>query len=173
MDDEMMDIVDDTPGDQLLALARLLQHPPAPPSTRRRRTVVVPIRASDAEAAGGEEIVHRTISAVASPDDRELHRKAASVIATLAAMKPVGPMESSLAGLFLAMQAAALDSLAVARIAGFDSLLGLTLLSRSEKLTCRAVELAQVIERRGGRGKTPNVGLSPARVIRFDHIRHG
>jgi hypothetical protein len=45
----------------------------------------------------------------------------------------------------VAMSAAALDSLAVARVAGFDSLIGVTLLSRAEKLTCRAVELAEVI----------------------------
>jgi hypothetical protein len=143
MDDEMMDI-DETPGGQLLQLAELLRQPSAP-QRRRRVPVDIPIRASDAAAAGGLEIVHRTVAAVASADDPAIRPKAASVIAALAAMKPSGPMESSLAGLFVAMSAAALDSLAVARVAGFDSLIGVTLLSRAEKLTCRAVELAEVI----------------------------
>jgi hypothetical protein len=167
--DEMMDI-DDTPSGQLLALAELLK-PTAPASQRRRRVAIVPIRASDAEAAGGEEIVHRTISACVSPDDPKLHGKAASVVAALKAMKPVGPMESSLAGLFVAMERAALDSLAVARIAGLDTVLGVTLLSRSEKLCCRAVELAQVIERRGGGRKTVLNRNSFGKIM-LGHIRH-
>jgi hypothetical protein len=105
------------------------------------------------------------LHAVASPDDPQLHGKAASVVAALAAMRPTGPMESSLAGLFVAMERAALDSLAVARIAGFDTVLGVTLLSRSEKLCCRAVELAGVIDSpRRGRGR---------RIISLDGIRHG
>ena len=145
--------IGEAPGDELLALAGLLRHS-APPSQRRRRAPVdIPIARADAEAAGGLEIVHRTVSAVASPDDPRLRAKAADVIAALAAMRPSGPVESGLAGLFVAMSAAALDSLAVARVAGFDSLIGVTLLSRAEKLTVRATELAQVIECRGGRGK--------------------
>ena len=155
----MIDI--EATGDPLLGLASLLRHPPAP-QRRRRVPVTIPIRASDAEAAGGLEIVHRTVAAVAAPDDPQLHAKAADVVAALASMRPSGPMESSLAGLFIAMQRAALDSLAVARIAGFDSALGVVLLSRAEKLACRATELAQVI--RGGRGQR--------RKIMIDHISH-
>jgi hypothetical protein len=156
--------IDETPGDPLLELARLLQTP-APPSRRRRRVpVTIPIARADAEACGGVEVAHRVVSAVASPDDPQLRGKAADVIAALAAMKPSGPMESGLAGLFIAMQAAALDSLAVARVAGFDSALGVVLLSRAEKLTCRAVELAQVIGCPGNRGHR--------RKIVIDHIRH-
>ena len=107
--DEMMDIVDETESDGVLALAALLR-PPAPPSQRRRRVpVTIPIRRSDADAAGGVEIVHRTTAAVASPDDPRLRAKAANVIAALASLKPRTPMESSLAGLFVAMSAAALE----------------------------------------------------------------
>ena len=118
MDDAMIDI-EATGDQQLVELARLLRpatagdfttgHPPAPPSQRRRRVVMVPIKASDAAAAGGVETVHRTTAAVASPDDPQLRAKAASVIAALASMKPRTPMESSLAGLFVAMSAAALE----------------------------------------------------------------
>jgi hypothetical protein len=164
--DEIADIdIDDSPGGQLLQLAELLRRPAAPPSQRRRRVpVTIPIARADADAAGGLEIVHKTTAAVVSPDDPELHSKAASVIAALASLKPCTPMESSLAGLFVAMSAAALDSFAVARIAGFDSLIGVTLLSRAEKLTVRATELAQVIERRG-KGRRIRLDL--------DCIRHG
>ena len=154
----MIDI--EATGDPLLGLAALLRHPAAP--QRRRRLVTIPVKASDAEAAGGVEIVYRTTAAVAAPDDPAIHAKAADVVAALAAMKPSGPMESGLGGLFLAMQRASLDSLAVARIAGFDSALGVVLLSRAEKLACRATELAQVI--RGGRGQR--------RKVMIDHISH-
>ena len=102
----MIDI--EATGDPLLGLAALLRHPPAP-QRRRRVPVTIPIRASDAEAAGGLEIVHRTVAAVAAPDDPQLHAKAADVVAALASMRPSGPMESSLAGLFIAMQRAALE----------------------------------------------------------------
>jgi hypothetical protein len=108
--------------DGVVALARLLEAPSAPP--RPRRLVNVTVRASDAEAAGGEALIYRTISAVASPDDPQLRSKAASVVEVLKALKPGTPMESSLSGLFVAMERAALDSLAVARIAGFDSCWG-------------------------------------------------
>jgi hypothetical protein len=156
--------INDTPGDPLLGLAALLRHPPAPPSQRRRRrTVTVPIRAADAAAAGGLEIVHRTVSAVASPDDPELRGKAAGVIAALASLKPRTPMDASLSGLFVAMERASLDALSVARVAGFDSPMGMVLLSRAEKLCCRAVELAQVIAASGNRGHR--------RKIVIDHIR--
>jgi hypothetical protein len=175
--DEMIGI-EATGDQQLVELARLLRpatagdfttgHPPAPPSQRHRRLVTIPIRASDAAAAGGVEIVHRVTAAVASPDDPAIHAKAADVIAALASLKPRTPMESSLAGLFVAMSAAALDSLAVARIAGFDSVLGVTLLSRAEKLTVRATELAQVIERRGKKTLSPRNGFGK---ILLDHIR--
>lgn len=151
MDDEMIDI-EATGGDQLVELARLLHTQNLPPAVgfppapqRRRRLVTIPIKASDAEAAGGVEIVHRVTAAVASPDDPAIRSKAASVIAALAAMKPSGPLESGLASLFIAMERAALDSLAVARVAGFDNLLGVTLLGRAERLTARAIELAEVI----------------------------
>ena len=177
--DEIADI-DDAESEGLHALARLLRpatavdftsgHPPAP-QRRRRAPVIIPVRASDAEAAGGMEIVHRTTAAVASPDDPQLHAKAASVIAALKAMRPSGPMESSLAGLFVAMSAAALDSLAVARVAGFDSVLGVTLLSRAEKLTVRATELAQVIERRGGGGRKTVQTPNSFGKIMLGHIR--
>ena len=160
MDDEMIDI-DEPRGDQLLGLAALLRHPPAP-QRRRRAPVTIPIARADAEAAGGVEVVHRTVSAVASPDDPELRGKAADVIAALASLKPRTPMDASLGALFVAMERASLDSLSVARIAGFDSALGVVLLSRAEKLACRATELAQVI--RGGRGQR--------RKIMIDHISH-
>lgn len=93
------------------------------------------------------EIVRRTIAAVACPDDPELRAKAADVIAVLAAIKPRTPVESGLAGLFVMMERAAFDCMAGARIAGFDSLMGMTLLGRADKLTCRATELAEALDR--------------------------
>ena len=63
---------------------------PAPPppeaSKGRRRPIVVPVARSDAEKAGGAEIVRRTIAAVAPPDDPALPAKAADVIAALKAI---------------------------------------------------------------------------------------
>lgn len=145
-------------GAQIIELARAFM--PAPPPVRRR-PVVVPVLRSDAEKAGGEEIVRRTIEAVASPDDPALHAKAAGVIAALKAIGPRTPVESGLAGLFVAMERAAFDCLAIARIAGFDSPMGMVLLGRAEKLTCRATELAEALARQRSRGH---------QTIRIEHV---
>jgi hypothetical protein len=148
-------IVDDQ-GAEIVALARLLrQEPPSP------RIAIVRVLRSDADKAGGEEIVRRTIEAVASPDDPALPAKAADVIAALKAIAPRTPVEAGLAGLFVAMERAALDSLAVARIAGFDSPMGIVLLGWAEKLTCRATELAEALARQRSRGQ---------QAIRIEHV---
>jgi hypothetical protein len=119
--------VDIDDGAEIIELARALAH--APPPTRRRRFVTVSVRAFDADAAGGEEIVHRAICAVAAPDDEALHAKAADVVRTLASLKPRTPVDASLGALFTAMSAASLDALKIARLAGFDSMMGTVLLS--------------------------------------------
>ena len=59
------------------------------------------------------------------------------------------------------MERAAFDSLAIARIAGFDSPMGMVLLSRAEKLTCRATELAEALARQRSRGH---------QTIRIEHV---
>jgi hypothetical protein len=162
--DGIEDIVDETESDGLLALAASLR-PPAPPSHRRRRfPIIIPIARADAEACGGVEIVHRTTAAVAAPHDPQLHAKAASVIAACS-LKPRTPMESSLGGLLVAMLAASLDALSVARVAGFDSMLRVTLLSRSEKLAARAIELALVLDER-------RIPRRRKVTVEMDRIRH-
>jgi hypothetical protein len=79
---------EDSEGKRLLALAELLRQEQTPPSVRRRRVTIVPIFRSDAEKAGGEEIVRRTIEAVAPPDDPAMRAKAADVIVALKAIAP-------------------------------------------------------------------------------------
>jgi hypothetical protein len=106
-------------GAEILELARAVIAAPTPPSVRRRRVAIVPVLRSDAEKAGGEEIVRRTIEAVAPPDDPALRAKAADVIAALKGIAPRTPVESGLAGLFVAMERAAFDCLAIARISVF------------------------------------------------------
>ena len=156
----MIDI--EATGDPLLGLAALLRHPAAP--QRRRRSGHHP---HQAHPTPRRPVASRSCTApsaaVAAPDDPPSSRQggrcgrgAGGDEAERADGVPVW------AGLFLAMQRASLDSLAVARIAGFDSALGVVLLSRAEKLACRATELAQVI--RGGRGQR--------RKIMIDHISH-
>jgi hypothetical protein len=156
MTDMAANILDDQ-GATLVELARLLRPSAtpasAPPSRRRRRLTTVSVFRSDADKAGGAEVVRRTIAAVASPDDPALKAKAADVVAALAAIKPVTPVEGGLAGLFVAMERAAFDCLAIARIAGFDSLMGMMQLGRAEKLTCRATELAEALARQRCRGQ--------------------
>jgi hypothetical protein len=127
----------------------------------RRRLVTVPVFRSDAEKAGGEEIVRRTIEAVASPDDPALRAKAADAVAALKSIAPRTPVEAGNAGLLVAMQAAAFDCLAIARVAGFDTQMGVVMIGRAEKLTCRANELSEALARRGSRGR---------QVIRVEHI---
>lgn len=121
----------------------------------------MPVARSDAEKAGGAEIVRRAIAAVARADDPELPAKAADVIAALKAIGPRTPIESGLAGLFVAMERAAFDCLAIARIAGFDSPMGMVMLSRAEKLTCRAAELVEALARQRNRGQ---------QTIRIEHV---
>jgi hypothetical protein len=50
------------------------------------------------------------------------------------------------------MERAAFDCMAGARIAGFDSPMGMVLLGRAEKLCCRATELAAALDRQRNRG---------------------
>ena len=140
-------------GAQIIELARaFMPAPPAQQPPSRRRPASIPVARSDAEKAGGAEIVRRTIAAVAPPDDPELPAKAADVIAALKVIAPRNPVESGLAGLFVAMERAAFDCMAGARIAAFDSAMGMVLLGRAEKLTSRATELAEALDRQCYRG---------------------
>jgi len=67
--------------------------PPDSVTPGRRRVTIVPVLRSDADKAGGEEIVRRTIGAVACPDDPAIHANAADVVAALKAIAPVTPIE--------------------------------------------------------------------------------
>jgi hypothetical protein len=147
-------------GAQIIDLARAFMSAPAAPPVRRR-VAFVPVAKADAEKAGGAEIVRRAIEAVARADDPALPAKAADVIAALKAIGPMNPIESGLAGLFVAMERAAFDCLGIARIAGFDSPMGMVMLSRAEKLTCRATELAEALARQRNRGQ---------QTIRIEHV---
>ena len=101
------------------------------------------------------------IMAEFGPEKGSQPAKAADVIAALKAIAPMIPIDGGLASLFVAMERAAFDCMAGARIAGFDTLLGLTLLGRGEKLTCRATELAEALDRQRNRGK---------QLIRIEHV---
>jgi hypothetical protein len=134
---------------------------PAQPVERRpsgpRRRVIVPVSADDARQAGGADLVHRTIAAVEHPDSPDMQGKARAVIAALRDIAPKTAIEGGLAGLFVAMERAAFDCLRIARIAGFDSPMGAVMLSRAEKLTCRATEVADAISRQRSKGKTQHI----------------
>jgi hypothetical protein len=148
-------------GADIIELARAFMPAPAARPPSRRRPIFIPAAKSDAEKAGRAEIVRRAIAAVAPPDDPELPAKAADVIAALKVIAPRNPVESGLAGLFVAMEHAAFYCLAGARIAGFDSPMGMVLLGRAEKLTCRAIELAEALARQRNRGQ---------QTIRIEHV---
>jgi hypothetical protein len=130
-------------------------------SLENHATVVVPVRASDARAAGGAGLIRRTIEAVASPDDPDIHAKAKEAIAALKAIAPRTPVEGGLASLFLVMERAALDCMGVARIAGFGTPLGATMVVRAEKLACRAIEAADALSRQRFRGQ---------QTVRVEHV---
>jgi hypothetical protein len=120
---------------------------------RSQRTVTIPVLASDADAAGGADLVRRTVAAVDHPDSPDMQDKAKAVIAALRNIKPRTAVEGGLAGLFVAMERAAFDCLRIARIAGFESPMGAVMLSRAEKLTCRATEVADALSRQRCRGQ--------------------
>jgi hypothetical protein len=87
--------------------------------------------------------------------------KARAVIAALRNIAPKTAVEGGLAGLFVAMERAAFDCLRLARLAGFESPMGAVMLSRAEKLTCRATEVADALSRQRCRGQ---------QTIRIEHI---
>ena len=95
----------------------------------------------------------------------QLRAKAADVIAALASMRPTHA-DAGWFGRICSWRwsGASLDALSVARVAGFDSPMGMVMLSRAEKLCCRAVELAQVIDCPSGRGHR-------SKIVIEDHIR--
>jgi hypothetical protein len=121
----------------------------------------VRIAASDAAAAGGPELIRRTISSVTRHDSPDVHAKAAAVIAALRDIAPRGPVEGGLAGLFIAMERSAFDCLRIAHLAGLDTPMGMIMLARAEKLTCRAIEAADALSRQRCRGH---------QTIRIEHI---
>ena len=53
-------------GAQIIELARAFMPAPAARPPSRRRPIFVPVAKSDAEKAGGAEIIRRTIAAVAA-----------------------------------------------------------------------------------------------------------
>jgi hypothetical protein len=126
-----------------------------------QRQIAVPVTADDAAAAGGADLIRRTVAAVTRHDSPDMQDKAKAVIAALRSIAPKTAIEGGLAGLFVAMERSAFDCLRLARIAGFDSPMGAVMLSRAEKLTCRATEVADAISRQRCRGQ---------QTIRIEHI---
>ena len=110
-----------------------------------RPEVVIPVTRSDAKAAGGADLIHRTLSAVVSPDAADVRAVADEVVAALKNMGPRSAVEGGLAGLFVAAQVAAFDCYRLARLAGFDTPIGEVMLRRADKMTCRATELADAL----------------------------
>jgi hypothetical protein len=122
-----------------------------------QRTAFVPVLASDAVAAGGADLIRRTVSAVERPDSPDMQDKAKAVIAALRSIAPITAIEGGLAGLFVATERMAFDCMRLARLAGLDSPVGMVMLSRAEKLTCRAAELADAISRQRSKGKMQHI----------------
>jgi hypothetical protein len=145
----------------IAGLAALARHAPRPPERRASKfpdenlaaEVAVTVTAADAKAAGGIGLIRRTVEAVASPDDPDVHAKAREVVSALRSLAPRTPVEGGLAGLFVAMERAAFDCLGIARLAGFDTPLGVTMVARAEKLACRAIEAADALSRQRHRGQ--------------------
>jgi hypothetical protein len=143
---------------QVRALAALLKGAsPAEPTVAKppdlRPEVVVPVTRSDAKAAGGADLLHRTLSAVVSPDAPDVRAVADEVVSALKNMAPRSAVEGGLAGLFVAAQVAAFDCYRLARLAGFDTPMGDVMLRRADKMTCRATELADALSRQRSRGQ--------------------
>jgi hypothetical protein len=141
---------------QLTEVAPVERRPSGP-----RRAVVVPVSADDAVAGGGADLIRRTVAAVERHDSPDMQDKAKAVIAALRSIAPKTAIEGGLSGLFVAMERAAFDCLRLARLAGFDSPMGAVMLSRAEKLTCRATEVADAISRQRFRGQ---------QTIRIEHV---
>jgi hypothetical protein len=137
----------------------------APPPPVQCDPVAIPVLASDAAAAGGADLIRRTVSAVERHDSPDVQDKAKAVIAALRDIAPKTAIEGGLAGLFVAMERAAFDCLKIARLAGFDSPMGAVMLSRAEKLACRATEVADAVSRQRYRGQ---------QTVRVEHVHiHG
>jgi hypothetical protein len=145
----------------LADLASLLRRSGAGPAPQPEPPTLC-VTASAAAEAGGPDLIERTVAAVAGPRDPAIEAKARAVIAALRSIKPVGAIENGLAGLFVAVERMAFDSMQVARVAGLDSPTGMIMLARAEKLACRAAELADAISRQRNRGKR--------QVIRIERV---
>jgi hypothetical protein len=157
-------------GADIVALARSMMGRPGIPSPATDavrpeaappREVVIPVTASDAAQAGGADLIRRTALAVARTDDPDVHAKAKEVIAALKSLAPRTAVEGGLAGLFVAMERAAFDCLAIARLAGLDTPMGAVMVARAEKLACRAIEAADAISRQRFRGQ---------QTVRVEHV---
>jgi hypothetical protein len=144
-------------GSVIEAFGQLPDVAPVEQRGRRPRTVFVPVLASEAVAAGGVDLIRRTVAAVERPDSPDMQSKARAVIEALRSIAPQTAVEGSLAGLFVATERMAFDTMAIARIAGLDSPVGMVMLARSEKLACRAAELAEAISRQRSKGKTQHI----------------
>ena len=57
--------------------------------------VVIPVTRSDAKAAGGADLIHRTLSAVVSPDAPDVRAVADEVVAALKNMGPAAPSRAA------------------------------------------------------------------------------
>jgi hypothetical protein len=141
---------------QVRALAALFMGAsPAEPTAAQpphlRPEVVIPVTRSDAKAAGGADLIHRTLSAVVSPDAPDVRAVADEVVSALKNMAPRSAVEGGLAGLFVAAQMAAFDCYRLARLAGFETPIGEVMLRRADKMTCRATELADALSRQRSR----------------------
>jgi hypothetical protein len=158
---EIATALEDADGNVIEAFGQL---PPVRPATPQY-PVTIPVLASDAASAGGADLIRRTVSAAARHDSPDVQDKAKAVIAALRDIAPKTAIEGGLAGLFVAMERAAMDCLRLARLAGFDSPMGAVMLSRAEKLACRATEVADGISRQRYRGQ---------QTVRVEHVHiHG
>jgi hypothetical protein len=139
-------------GAGMIELAAIMGTRPSADMTKVQ-PVTISVTRSDARAAGGAELIRHTVAAVAALDSPDVHATAREVIEALKSIASRTAAEGGLAGLFVAMERAAMDCLRVARLVGFDTPLGATMLGRAEKLACRAIEASEAIARRRNGGK--------------------
>ena len=148
-------------GAGVIELAAIMGARPSTDVTKVR-PVTMSVTRSDARAAGGAELIRHTVAAIAALDSPDVHATAREVIEALKSIAPRTAVEGGLAGLFVAMERTAMDCLRMARLAGFDTPLGMVMLGRADKLARRAIEASEAIARRRNGGK---------RTIVVQHIR--
>jgi hypothetical protein len=128
------------------------QQKPPQPASPPGQTTVIRVNHAVVEECGGAELIERTTAAIVRPGPA-VEDRAKAVIEQLRSIKPQGAIEGGLSGLFVAMERAAFDCMRLARLAGLDTPMGITMIARAEKLAIRCIEAADALSRQRYRGQ--------------------